>query len=46
MKKYVNVYFDVSLIKKVKELAEKEGRSFNNMVMELIRRGLKWDLIL
>lgn len=40
MKKYVSIYFEISLIEKIKELAEKESRSFNNMVIELIRRGL------
>lgn len=46
MKKYVSIYFEISLIEKIKKLATDEGRSFNNMVIELIRRGLKWNLIL
>ncbi|MGL5712816.1 hypothetical protein [Cetobacterium sp.] len=41
MKKYISIYFEISLIDKIKEKASEEGRSFNNMVIELIRRGMK-----
>lgn len=43
MKKYVSIYFEISLIEKIKELSIKEGRSFNNMVIELIKRGVKGE---
>lgn len=40
MKKYVSVYFDVDIIDKVKELAKEHGRSFNNMLMFLLRKAI------
>ncbi|MGL5126125.1 MAG: hypothetical protein ACRC6U_09140 [Fusobacteriaceae bacterium] len=41
MKKYVSIYFDVGLIDKIKEIAKIENRSFNNMVIELLKRGVE-----
>ena len=41
VKKYASIYFEVELIDKIKELAVEENRSFNNMVIELIKRAIK-----
>lgn len=41
MKKYVSIYFEVELIEKIKEIAKEENRSFNNMVIELLKAGIE-----
>ncbi|MGL4997832.1 MAG: hypothetical protein ACRC5T_02415 [Cetobacterium sp.] len=43
MKKYLSIYFDLELIESIKKLSIKEGRSFNNMVITLLKESLKGE---
>ena len=39
-KKHVTARLNKNLVKKVKELAEKEGRSLNNMIERLLEKSV------
>lgn len=38
MKKIVSLTLEIEIIEKLKELAEKEGRNFSNMVEYIVRK--------
>lgn len=39
-KKHVTARLNANLVKKVKELADKEGRSLNNMIERLLEKSV------